>query len=134
MLDTGKVHPSGAKFLSFQDVTLVPFEPKMIDRSLLSAPEVTTTIKPSQPQTYKLVQNPQVKWINDYNARIRTLVGEELKRKQKMDAFYWMMNKTRNVPEYRSDADSAARHVSLNLQIVTLAISAAIASLLLMVS
>lgn len=51
-----------------------------------------------------------------------------------MDAFYWMMNKTRNVPEYRSDADSAARHVSLNLQIVTLAISAAIASLLLMVS
>uniref|UniRef100_A0A8D8AK84 Xaa-Pro aminopeptidase 2 n=1 Tax=Culex pipiens TaxID=7175 RepID=A0A8D8AK84_CULPI len=114
VLDTGKVHPSGAKFLSFQDVTLVPFEPKMIDRSLLSAPEV--------------------KWINDYNARIRTLVGEELKRKQKMDAFYWMMNKTRNVPEYRSDADSAARHVSLNLQIVTLAISAAIASLLLMVS
>lgn len=134
MLDTGKVHPSGAKFLSFQDVTLVPFEPKMIDRSLLSAPEVITTFKPSQPQTYKLFQNTQVKWINDYNARIRTLVGEELKRKQKMDAFYWMMNKTRNVPEYRSDADSAARHVSLNLQIVTLAISAAIASLLLMVS
>lgn len=38
--DTGNVHPSGNKFLSFQDVTLVPFEPKMIDRSLLSAPEV----------------------------------------------------------------------------------------------
>ncbi|XP_055524696.1 xaa-Pro aminopeptidase ApepP [Wyeomyia smithii] len=79
VIDTGTVLPSGHKFFSFQDVTLVPFEPKLIDNEMLSTTEV--------------------KWINDYNARIRQLVGDELKRKQKMDAFYWMMNKTRNIPD-----------------------------------
>ncbi|XP_058813731.1 xaa-Pro aminopeptidase ApepP isoform X2 [Topomyia yanbarensis] len=77
--DTGTVHPSGYKFFSFQDATLIPFEPKLIDSEMLSTTEV--------------------KWINDYNARIRQLVGDELKRKQKMEAFYWMMNKTRNIPD-----------------------------------
>ncbi|XP_053682697.1 xaa-Pro aminopeptidase ApepP [Sabethes cyaneus] len=79
VVDTGTVLPSGHKFFSFQDITLVPFEPKLIDNEMLSTTEV--------------------KWINDYNARIRQLVGDELKRKQKMDGFYWMMNKTRNIPD-----------------------------------
>ncbi|XP_058467362.1 xaa-Pro aminopeptidase ApepP [Malaya genurostris] len=87
--DTGTVHPSGHKFFTFQDVTLAPFEPKLIDSEMLSTTEV--------------------KWINDYNARIRQLVGDELKRKQKMDAFYWMMNKTRNIPDPSySGADASA--------------------------
>ncbi|XP_055589839.1 uncharacterized protein LOC129742016 [Uranotaenia lowii] len=92
--DTGNVHTSGNKFLSFQDITLVPFEPKLIDRSMLTS--------------------PQIKWLNDYNARIRQQVGEELKRKQKMDAFYWMMNKTRNIPEHRSDLDGSGSIAALN--------------------
>lgn len=111
--DTGKVHPSGNKFLSFEDITLVPFEPKMIDRSLLSAPEI--------------------KWINDYNTRIRQLVGDELKRKQKMEAFYWMMNKTRNIPEYRSEADyGAAGSVSLNFRVVALILGTIITNILIL--
>lgn len=85
VIDTGKIHPTGHKFLAFQDVTLVPFEWKLIDRTMLSAPEK--------------------KWLNGYNARIRQLVGSELKRTHKMDAFYWMMNKTRHVPEYVSETD-----------------------------
>ncbi|XP_053657769.1 xaa-Pro aminopeptidase 1 [Anopheles marshallii] len=85
VMDTGKMHPTGHKFLSFQDVTLVPFEWKLIDRTLLSVPEK--------------------KWLNDYNSRIRQHVGSELKRKHKMDAFYWMMNKTRHVPEYVTEAE-----------------------------
>lgn len=28
--DTGERHPSGARFLGFRDVSLVPFEPKLV--------------------------------------------------------------------------------------------------------
>ena len=38
--DTGRKHPSGAEFLAFHDVTLIPYEPKLIDSTLLSAVEV----------------------------------------------------------------------------------------------
>lgn len=42
----------------------------------------------------------QKRWLNEYNAKIRELVGEELKRQSNMPAFYWMMNKTRHIREY----------------------------------
>lgn len=38
--DTGEHHPSGARFLGFRDISLIPFEPKLIDRGLLSLQEV----------------------------------------------------------------------------------------------
>ncbi|EDW83651.1 uncharacterized protein Dwil_GK13723 [Drosophila willistoni] len=79
-IDTGHTHPSGAHFLAFQDVTLVPYEPKLIDSTLLSAVEK--------------------RLLNDYNAKIRNEVGDELKRLGNMKAFYWMMNKTRHIREY----------------------------------
>lgn len=40
VIDTKKQHPSGAKFLRFRDITLVPYEPKLIERALLSTQEV----------------------------------------------------------------------------------------------
>lgn len=40
VIDTEKRHPSGAKFLRFKELTLVPYEAKLIDRSLLSTQEV----------------------------------------------------------------------------------------------
>lgn len=43
--DTGRKHPSGAEFLAFHDVTLVPYEPKLIDSTLLSALEVSIIVK-----------------------------------------------------------------------------------------
>ncbi|KAG5865671.1 hypothetical protein JTB14_008783 [Gonioctena quinquepunctata] len=71
---------SGHTFYGFKVVTFVPFEPKLIKLSLLS------------PQ--------QIKWLNNYNEQVRQLVGAELKLQNRMDGFYWMMEKTKYVSEY----------------------------------
>ncbi|SPP87809.1 xaa-Pro aminopeptidase 2 [Drosophila guanche] len=98
VVDTGHRHPSGAHFLAFQDVTLVPYEPKLIDSTLLSAVEK--------------------RLLNDYNAKIRDEIGNELKRLGNMRAFYWMMNKTRHIREYLPEDEyrSAIEGSSLNSQ------------------
>ncbi|XP_055375042.1 xaa-Pro aminopeptidase 2 isoform X2 [Condylostylus longicornis] len=80
VINTGKSHPSGVQFLSFEQITLVPYEAKLIDRRMLSPEER--------------------RWLNIYNAKIREHVGEELKRQGNMQAFYWMMNKTGHIKEY----------------------------------
>lgn len=42
VIDTGEIHePSGLPFLAFRDVTLVPFDDKLIDRTLMCKSEVT---------------------------------------------------------------------------------------------
>ncbi|XP_034173971.2 xaa-Pro aminopeptidase ApepP isoform X2 [Osmia lignaria lignaria] len=66
-------------FLKFRDITLVPYEPKLIDISMLN---------PSHRR-----------WLNNYNRRIREEVGPELKRRLKMNAFDWMLTKTATIPE-----------------------------------
>lgn len=51
--DTGDRHPSGARFMGFRDVSLVPFDPKLIDRGLLSLQEVIfEIIQPINVQTH----------------------------------------------------------------------------------
>jgi hypothetical protein len=40
VVDTGEKSENGVKFLKLQPTTLVPFEAKFIDRTLLSAQEV----------------------------------------------------------------------------------------------
>lgn len=52
------------------------------------------------------------RWINEYNARIRELVGEELKKRNHMKAFYWMMNKTRHVKEYLPESELRGGSIS----------------------
>ncbi|XP_026670593.1 xaa-Pro aminopeptidase 1-like isoform X2 [Ceratina calcarata] len=66
-------------FLKFRDVTLVPYEPKLID--------------------IKMLTPAHIRWLNNYNRRIRNEVGAELKRRLKMDAFDWMRTKTATIPE-----------------------------------
>lgn len=44
VVNTEKRLPSGVKFLKFQDMTLVPYEPKLIERGLLSSQEVTDSL------------------------------------------------------------------------------------------
>lgn len=44
VIDTEKRHPSGSRFLSFKEVTYVPYEPKLIDRTLLSPQEVCENV------------------------------------------------------------------------------------------
>lgn len=93
--DTGRFHPSGRKFLAFRDVTLIPFEPKLIDKTLLSSQEK--------------------RWLNEYNAKIREFVGEELKKQTKMQAFYWMMNKTKHVIEYLPEKEYRNKNTASSL-------------------
>ncbi|XP_018568972.1 xaa-Pro aminopeptidase ApepP-like [Anoplophora glabripennis] len=71
---------TGHKFLGFKTITLVPFEMKLIKLSLLST--------------------QQRKWLNEYNKQIRELVGAKLKSQNRMDGFYWMMDRTKYVPEH----------------------------------
>lgn len=100
VLDTGRIHPSGSKFLAFSEVTLVPYEPKLIDRTILSAQEK--------------------RWLNEYNGKIRQLVGDELKRQGNMQAFYWMMNKTRHIKEFLPEDEYRVSRSSCNQVIISL--------------
>lgn len=72
--------PDAPLFYEFRTATLVPFNVKLIDVSMLS------------PQ--------QRNWLNEYNARVREEVGAVLKAKLHMAAFYWMLNQTLYVPEH----------------------------------
>ena len=54
----------GKQFLGFEPVALIPFEPKLIDFTLLN--------------------QGQIEWLNNYNKLIRDKIGKEL-RKQKKD-------------------------------------------------
>ena len=67
-----------SKYLEFNDVTLVPFESKLIDTRLLSREEVD--------------------WLNGYHLRVMQEVGAELKRQSRMKGFYWLMEKTKEIP------------------------------------
>ncbi|XP_073942777.1 xaa-Pro aminopeptidase 1-like isoform X1 [Choristoneura fumiferana] len=61
-------------YLNFAEATLVPFEPRLIEKSMLTEYEIN--------------------WLNAYNQRIRNTVGPELKDQGLTDVYYWMMNKT----------------------------------------
>ncbi|XP_029168203.1 xaa-Pro aminopeptidase 1-like isoform X3 [Nylanderia fulva] len=83
VIPASKLTHNGKKFLKFKDITLVPYESKLIDFSMLTP--------------------LHRRWLNNYNKRIREEVGAELKKKLKMKAFYWMMMKTMTIPETSLD-------------------------------
>lgn len=90
-------HSTGQRFFGFKDVTLVPFEPKLIDNSLLTSAHVRTLeifVLGVFFETFL-----QRKWLNNYNSRIRRVVGKELKRQNRTEAFFWMMEKTNYIPD-----------------------------------
>ncbi|KAK6633497.1 hypothetical protein RUM44_004104 [Polyplax serrata] len=66
------------RYLGFKEVTLVPFESKLIDTGMLSKLEVD--------------------WLNEYHRRVMQEVGAELKRQSRMKGFYWLMEKTKEIP------------------------------------
>jgi len=61
-------------FLTFEPITVVPIQRKMIDASMLTESEVT--------------------WLNVYHEKVRRLVGPELKLQGKKDVLQWMMEAT----------------------------------------
>ncbi|XP_069700563.1 xaa-Pro aminopeptidase 1-like isoform X2 [Periplaneta americana] len=87
-----KHHFSG-QYYSFRPTTYVPYEPKLIDVKMLSP------------------QHRQ--WLNDYNAKIRTMVGTELLRQRRMKGFYWMMNKTGYISDYKGSSTRKCTTISL---------------------
>ncbi|OWR41030.1 xaa-Pro aminopeptidase 1 like protein [Danaus plexippus plexippus] len=77
-----EVVPRSAGYLGFREATLLPFEPKLIDKNLLTEYEIN--------------------WLNTYNERIRKTVGPELMDQGLTDVYYWMMNKTIKVESPRA--------------------------------
>ncbi|XP_060801803.1 xaa-Pro aminopeptidase 1 [Amyelois transitella] len=89
-------------YFRFREATLVPFEPNLIDEAMLTDYEIN--------------------WLNDYNSRIRSVVGPELKAQGLLDVFYWVFNKT--VPyELHSKRKMALRSAAdpnLNVELLSM--------------
>lgn len=61
-------------FYKFEPVALVPFEPNLIK--------------------YHLLDKSQIIWLNDYNLKIRQIVGKELLLQNRTRGYDWMMSRT----------------------------------------
>lgn len=61
-------------FLTFEPITVVPIQRKMIDATILSENEI--------------------KWLDNYHAKVRDLVGSELKTQGKLDVYQWLLKNT----------------------------------------
>lgn len=79
-------------FLGFETVTLVPYEPSLIN--------------------YDLLSQSQVDWINAYHKRIMDTIGEEL-RVNKPEAYNWVAARTR--PITRTVSSSTVTYPSFAL-------------------
>ncbi|XP_042885585.1 uncharacterized protein LOC122261838 isoform X2 [Penaeus japonicus] len=64
----------GGQWLGFEAITLVPFESKLINSSMLS--------------------NVQCHWLNSYHARVLEVVGTELRSQGRVEAYDWLVLKT----------------------------------------
>ncbi|XP_064631174.1 xaa-Pro aminopeptidase 1-like isoform X2 [Lineus longissimus] len=64
-------------FLTFDTITLVPLQQKMLVPELLTEKEID--------------------WINDYHEQCRTVVGDELKKQGKMDVYDWLIRQTQTI-------------------------------------
>ncbi|KAK7068100.1 Xaa-Pro aminopeptidase 2 [Halocaridina rubra] len=83
------------KSLGFEAVTLVPFESNLINFTMLSS--------------------KQCRWLNDYHAQVREIVGNELLAQDRKRGYDWVMAKTHRLPcisdhfSYAPDSASASR-------------------------
>nr|XP_026496938.1 xaa-Pro aminopeptidase 1-like [Vanessa tameamea] len=99
-----EVVPRPSNYLGFRESTLIPFEPKLIDKNLLTEYEIN--------------------WLNAYNDRIRQTVGPELNIQGLTDVYYWMMNKTIKLESPRAKKNNPNSAVSYkSLQITTLIVT-----------
>ncbi|XP_071985549.1 xaa-Pro aminopeptidase 1 isoform X1 [Engystomops pustulosus] len=63
--------------LTFEPITLVPIQTKMIDVSLLTEKEVS--------------------WVNDYHKKCRDIIGAELEKQGRHDALQWLIRETQPI-------------------------------------
>jgi Xaa-Pro aminopeptidase len=62
-------------FVKFEPLTYVPIQKELIQKSLLNEQEI--------------------KWLNDYHEMCFSIIGEELKRSNKPDVLAWLREQTR---------------------------------------
>lgn len=67
----------GIKFLTFEPLTLVPFQQELINRDLLNTQEV--------------------KWLNDYHEKVFKIIGSELKSIGNHDVHEWLKQQTQKL-------------------------------------
>lgn len=77
---TPKISARSDGYFQFKETTLLPFETKLIEPSLLTV--------------------EQVDYINQYHAKVLQEVGAELKRQSHMKGFYWLMQKTKTIEPF----------------------------------
>ncbi len=77
------------QFVGFDPVTMVPFEPKLIDFSLMH-PE-------------------QIAWYNSYNALVVEKVVPHFRERQRQDVVDWILSKTERVDPFGNAAGEAKR-------------------------
>ncbi|CAL1274817.1 unnamed protein product [Larinioides sclopetarius] len=61
-------------FITFEPLTLVPFQAKLIDPSLLT--------------------DKEIKWINDYHVNCKEVIGKILEEEGKTEALQWLLKET----------------------------------------
>lgn len=87
--------------MAFEPVTLVPFEPHLID--------------------YNLLSEDQINWLNSYNRLTREKVGAELEKQEKTSALKWMMERTEPItqsqPRFERSYSSVSKAASYDVGI-----------------
>lgn len=72
----------GREFFTFEPITLVPYEKKLIN--------------------YTMLDRKQVKWLNNYYAKIRDLVGDEMIKQGRQYLYKWLIEKTNPICLYET--------------------------------
>jgi Xaa-Pro aminopeptidase len=73
--DTRYQYSSTVNFLRFEPLTLVPIQREFIDVSLLSIDELN--------------------WLNEYHAKCASIIGDQLKKLNKINIYNWLIEQTK---------------------------------------
>jgi Xaa-Pro aminopeptidase len=75
--NTKYLYASNVEFLTFEPLTFVPIQRELIDKSLLTSEEIN--------------------WLDQYHQKCLTLIGQELKRQNKLEIYEWLMEETKPI-------------------------------------
>ncbi|MEQ2291076.1 hypothetical protein AMECASPLE_009759 [Ameca splendens] len=87
------VYQYGHNFLTFDTVSLVPYDRKLVDTLLLSS--------------------KQLQWLNNYYEKIRQLLGPELDKQGLHEEKDWMLRNTEPFTEAGSSASVSSSSLTL---------------------
>ncbi len=75
--ETRYCYAKNVQFVRFEPLTWVPIQREFIDKSLMNQEEI--------------------QWINDYHRKCVELVGNELKRDNKIDVYEWLIEQAQSI-------------------------------------